>query len=105
MPDTQTSNTQTPNSQTPDTPKSGKPNVPVDRCPACSRELVGAIEITEGGIGGLKIVVMRETADRNWIACDACNRTICKSCCALPDSGYCDSCFVKYKIEPYLPAI
>ncbi len=79
------------------------PNVPIEACPRCSKELIGAIEITEGGIGGLRIVTMRETSDRNWITCDGCNQTICKSCCVMPDSGYCDACFVKYRIEPYLP--
>jgi hypothetical protein len=82
-----------------------KSNVPIEACPKCSRELVGVIEVSEGSLLGLTVVVMRETTDRNWITCDACNRTICKSCCVVPDSGYCDSCFVKYKIEPYLPVV
>ncbi len=88
------------NTPAPDTPKSDVSNLPIERCPKCSGELRGAIEVTEGSIGGLEIVIMRETEDRNWITCDGCNQTICKSCCVIPDSGYCDECFVKYKIEP-----
>lgn len=84
-------------------PELSKSNLPLERCPQCACELVGAIEVTEGNIAGLIVVVMRETSDRNWIACDGCNQTVCKSCCVVPDSGYCDSCFIKYKIEPHLP--
>ncbi len=74
-----------------------------ETCSGCKQELVGALEVSEAQVGGINFVVIGETPDRNWIACDGCNKTICKSCCVKPDSGYCDSCFIKYKIEPYLP--
>jgi hypothetical protein len=67
--------------------------------------LVGAIEVSSATVGGLNVVVMRETENRNWITCDGCNETLCKSCCVVPDSGCCDQCFFKPKIEPYLPEI
>ncbi len=75
----------------------------LERCPKCSRELLGAIETSSAEVSGIQFVVIRETTDRNWIACDACNQTICKACCVMPDSGYCNTCFFKYKIEPFIP--
>ncbi len=74
-----------------------------ETCSGCHRELVGALEVSDAQLGGINVVVIGETSDRNWIACDSCGKTICKSCCIKPDSGYCDPCFIKYKIEPYLP--
>jgi hypothetical protein len=74
----------------------------LETCPKCQKELVGAIEVSSGNVGGIGVVVMQETSDRNWILCDSCNQTICKSCCIMPDSGYCDNCFFKLKIVPNL---
>ncbi len=74
-----------------------------DACPQCGRELVGAVETASATVGGIQVVVMQETSDRNWIDCDACNETVCKSCCTVPDSGYCDRCFFQLKIEPHIP--
>ncbi|MGI8467430.1 MAG: hypothetical protein ACR2N3_03160 [Pyrinomonadaceae bacterium] len=71
-------------------------------CPECERALEGAIEVSSAEIGGLNIVVMRETTDRNWIECDGCGKMICKNCCLFPGGGYCNSCFFKYEIEPHL---
>ena len=73
-----------------------------EHCPVCQRELIGAIETRAAEVGGIRFVVMDETPDRNWIICDLCSRTICKNCCVMPDSGYCDSCFTKYKIALHL---
>lgn len=81
------------------------PNLPIESCPRCRRQLVGVIEVSSAQIGELNVVVMRETGNRNWITCDGCNETICKSCCVMTDSGYCDTCFFKRKIEPYLPQL
>lgn len=75
----------------------------VEHCPKCQKKLVGAIEVNSTVIGGIAMVVMEETTDRNWILCDFCNQTICKSCCVIPDSGYCDACFFELKITPNLP--
>lgn len=75
----------------------------MEACPGCRRELLGAIETSAAVVGGIQFVVMKETSDRNWIICDGCNLTVCKGCCVMPDSGYCDRCFFKYKIEPHLP--
>ena len=75
----------------------------VENCPKCSKELTGAIETSAAVVGGIQMVVMRETPDRNWIICDGCNQTVCKSCCVMPDSGYCDRCFLEYKIAPFIP--
>lgn len=74
-------------------------------CPECKRELKGAIEVSSISLGGLNVVVMHETPDRNWIECDSCGKTLCKSCCIFPSSGYCNRCFFKLKIEPYLPVL
>lgn len=81
------------------------PNLPIESCPRCRHNLVGVVEVSSAKVGELNVVVMSETRDRNWITCDGCNETVCKSCCVMPDSGYCDSCFFKCKIEPYLPEV
>lgn len=78
-------------------------NSTLENCPKCSRIFTGAIETSSATVGGIQFVVMRETSDRNWIACDGCNQIVCKHCCIMPDSGYCDGCFFKYKIEPHVP--
>ncbi len=74
-----------------------------EHCPNCRRKLVGAIETASAEVAGIRFGVMDETPDRNWITCDVCSRTLCKDCCIVSDSGYCDHCFIKYRIEPYLP--
>ncbi len=78
-------------------------NDALEHCPECNRLLLGAVETSSAVVGGMQFVVIEETLDRNWITCDACNLTICKACCVKPDSGYCDKCFFKYKIEPFIP--
>lgn len=80
-----------------------KSELPIENCPKCHRILTGTIEVSSALIGGINVVVMEETANRNWILCDFCNRTICKSCCIMPESGYCNNCFIELKIAPYLP--
>ena len=72
-------------------------------CPKCQRRLEGAIEVSSGIVGGVNFVVMQETPDRNWIDCDGCGKVLCKKCCTMPDSGYCDRCFYDYKIAPRVP--
>ncbi len=79
-------------------------NQVIEDCPQCSKKLIGVIEVSSAIVGGIKLVVMKETPDRNWILCDSCNQTICKSCCVVPDSGYCDKCFSKLKIA-FQPAL
>lgn len=76
---------------------------PFENCPNCHKQLMGTIEVSSSMVGGIRMVVMEETSDRNWIVCDFCNQTICKSCCVMPDSGYCNSCFIEYKIAPDIP--
>ncbi len=78
-------------------------NPEMDNCPVCNCLLTGAIETSSAEVGGIQFVVMEETSDRNWIICDFCNEVVCKNCCVKPDSGYCDRCFFRFKIEPYLP--
>lgn len=74
-----------------------------EACPKCRKQLTGAIETAAAVVGGIQFVVMRETPDRNWIICDGCNKTVCKSCCIIPASGYCDKCFFEHKIAPFIP--
>lgn len=75
----------------------------LENCPKCNKQLVGVIEVSSSLVGGVSVVVMEETRDRNWIVCDFCNQTVCKSCCVMPDSGYCDACFFELKIASNLP--
>ena len=74
----------------------------VEYCPVCKRELTGAIQTATAEVGGIQFVVMEETPDRNWITCDLCSRTVCKSCCVMPDSGYCNNCFARYRLARHL---
>jgi hypothetical protein len=76
---------------------------PIENCPKCQRKLIGAIEVSSSIVDGISVVIMEETADRNWILCDFCNQTVCKSCCLMPASGYCDECFIELKMTPNLP--
>ena len=71
-------------------------------CPKCERKLIGEVKVSSAQVGSFNFVVVEETSDRNWIECDACSKLLCKNCCALPDSGYCDWCFYKMKIAPAL---
>ena len=73
---------------------------PLENCPKCRKELTGTIEVNSAIVDGINIVVMEETSDRNWILCDFCNQTICKSCCLSPNSGYCNACLIEIEITP-----
>lgn len=64
-------------------------------CPSCGKPLVGAVEIVQELRGGIPITVFRETSDRNWIQCDACNTVVCKGCCRNAPSGFCNSCWTR----------
>lgn len=77
-------------------------NLQDETCPKCNKQLTGAIETVSATVGGIQFVVMHETGDRNWIICDRCNTTVCKSCCVVPEAGYCNRCFFDYKIAPFL---
>ncbi len=72
-----------------------------EHCPNCNRELVGDIELESAILGGINFMVFVETPDRNWIQWDCCSKTLCKSCCVMPDTGYCNRCFYKLNIESF----
>lgn len=72
-----------------------------EHCPKCHRELVGDIELESAILGDINFMVFRETPDRNWIQCDSCSQTLCKSCCVMPDTGYCNRCYYKINIESF----
>lgn len=59
----------------------------IENCPKCKRQLTGAIETSASVVGGIQFVVTEETPDRNWIICDSCNQTVCKSCCVMPTTS------------------
>lgn len=67
----------------------------MDDCPACKRELTGAVEIRQTEISGVPTILFEETSDRNWIQCDACSLVICKQCCRNPKSGFCNACLAR----------
>lgn len=95
---------QTSVSQTMTEGTAGAPDAkPPEYCTGCRRQLTGAVEVSAGVVDGIETVTMQETPDRNWIQCDYCNRTVCKNCCTIPDSGYCDACYFEFKIKPHLP--
>lgn len=61
-------------------------------CERCGQTLYGRLGVVDRVIGGVAVVVIRETSPRNWICCDACARMLCHACCQKPESGYCDVC-------------
>jgi len=61
-------------------------------CERCGREIHGQLGVVDGAIGGVAVVIIRETSPRNWICCDACAVMLCHACCQRPESGYCDAC-------------
>jgi hypothetical protein len=67
-------------------------------CQVCGRAVRGSLSVAEASVGGVGLIRITGTPDRDWIACDACNLTVCHSCCRRPESGYCDGCLEQYKI-------
>lgn len=68
-------------------------------CEICGREVHGDIQVVEGRLpNGARMVRMISTPDRDWIACDSCNKLVCHHCCEHPKTGYCDSCIDKYNL-------
>lgn len=67
----------------------------VGNCPECNRVLTGVVEIIKTETNGIPTIRFQETADRNWIQCDACNLVICKVCCQNAGSGYCNACLAR----------
>ena len=45
------------------------------------------------------IISIMETARRNHIVCDSCNKAVCHNCCSHAKSGYCDTCIECYKLH------
>ena len=69
-------------------------------CPQCRKLLVGAVEVIETTTGGIPTILLRETADRNWIECDSCGLIVCKSCCRNAASGLCNACLKESSRPP-----
>ena len=68
-------------------------------CEICGREVCGTIDITEEELAaGAWAIFLRATPDRDWIACDSCNKVVCHDCCEHPRTGYCDTCIDKYNL-------
>jgi hypothetical protein len=72
------------------------------RCECCGREVKGEIEVSSGIVGGVPVICMTSTPDRDWICCDACAVVVCHDCCEHPESGYCDSCIASNGLYSYL---
>lgn len=51
------------------------------------------------------LISLKETARRNYIVCDGCNKAVCRNCCEDSRSGYCDSCIAKYNLNDHLREI
>lgn len=68
-------------------------------CQICYQEVSGEITVSDMTLpGGIGIISLAATPDRDWIACDACGRIVCHSCCRHPETGYCDTCIEKYDL-------
>jgi hypothetical protein len=70
-------------------------------CPICEEtELEGDLGVERGELsGGEFFIAVMETAPRNWICCDSCNRIVCHNCCTHPKSGYCDQCIEQHRLH------
>ena len=70
-------------------------------CPVCEEtELEGDLGVEESELSsGEFFIAIMETAPRNWICCDSCNRIVCHNCCTQPKSGYCDRCIEQYQLH------
>ena len=69
-----------------------------DICAVCHKEVRGGFEVyTKEKANGFHIVV-DSTPDRDFNACDSCNKTVHFRCCGYPESGYCDACIDEYKL-------
>jgi hypothetical protein len=62
--------------------------------------LTGAVEVVETKNEGIPIIHVKETSDRNWIACDSCNLVVCKFCCENAESGFCNGCLKQLMPKP-----
>ena len=72
-------------------------------CQACGREVSGEVTVSESLLpGGIRVVRLESTPDRDWICCDGCNALLCHGCCLYPGSGYCDSCIARYRLYGHL---
>lgn len=71
-------------------------------CPNCRKTLTGAVEVLEMKNEGVPIIQVKETSDRNWVACDACNLVVCKSCCENAESGFCNGCLKQLMPKPVI---
>jgi len=75
------------------------------KCPVCEEtELEGDLAV-DTQQADITIISIFETAPRNWICCDSCNRIVCNVCCTHPRSGYCDSCIELYNLHEYIKGI
>jgi hypothetical protein len=72
-------------------------------CELCGREVHGDILVRNGELpDGTWVVALVSTPDRDWIACDSCNATVCHQCCQYPESGYCNACIKEHNLYAYL---
>lgn len=75
------------------------------RCEVCNEtELEGELGVftastfSESLDEEVILIFLKETARRNYIVCDSCNKAVCHNCCERPRSGYCNSCIEKYNL-------
>lgn len=69
------------------------------QCELCEKEVHGEMGVFDGEIGGIGVVIIKETSKRDWILCDSCNVLVCHSCCTRPETGYCNACIDHYKLN------
>ena len=53
----------------------------------------------------ITLISLRETARRNHIVCDSCNKAVCHNCCSHAKSGYCDDCIDRYSLLDYVKEV
>lgn len=68
-------------------------------CELCEKSVYGDLAVADCLLGGVGIIVIHETRKRNWILCDSCNTLCCHACCERPETGYCNACINRYRLN------
>ena len=76
------------------------------KCEVCNEtELEGELALfaasasSDSLIEEVTIQSLMETARRNHIICDSCNKAVCHHCCTHPKCGFCDRCIERFNLH------
>ena len=69
------------------------------QCELCEKEVHGELGVLDFDFGDTSLVIIEEISKRDWLICDSCNILVCHACCTRPETGYCDACIGRYKLN------